>query len=72
MAVRKDGWSEDMPTAPGLYWWRYKRSKVCAILTISRNEQGALWVEGQGRIPLQYWDDGLWAGPVEHPPIDDH
>lgn len=73
MAVMIDRWSKEMPTEPGLYWWRYRGSNVTMIITVARDDQGALWVQqGTGReVPLGNWGGGLWAGPVTPPRIAD-
>jgi hypothetical protein len=66
-------WTEQSPTEPDLYWWRYKGSNMAVILTVYRlKDDGRLYVEQKDRdVPLAEWTGGLWAGPIEHPPIED-
>jgi hypothetical protein len=63
--------TEEFPATPGLYWWRYKRSRLWVQLTIVADDAGALWVREStgGELPLANWTDGIWyAG--EEPPMD--
>ena len=63
--------TEEFPTAPGLYWWRYKRSRIWAQLPISADDDGKLWVrETNGsEIPIENWTGGVWFAGDE-PPIE--
>lgn len=71
MAITNDRWSEELPSTPGIYWWRYRRSHVTVLIAVAGDDQGMLWVQQAtgGEVPLTNWTPGLWAGPVTPPRI---
>lgn len=62
--------SPEFPTAPGLYWWRYKLSRMWVQLTIIADD-GKLWVrETNGsEIHLPNWTGGVWFAGDEPPVV---
>jgi hypothetical protein len=71
--TRPKKWTNEPPTTPGAYWWRHENSKMAMIVIVTRGGDGRLRIwDGAGDYTwLEKWPTGMWAGPVEPPPIEE-
>lgn len=60
--------NNNVPTAPGEYWYRRRRSSQSFyIVSVDDGLGGLMYYETASERPERVYDDGLWAGPVPMP-----
>lgn len=63
------GWTREKPDKVGYYWYRNPPGSKPVIFRVAEFQHGLVVLPGRGIVANPDAYDGLWAGPIEPPPV---